>query len=123
MPAPTKEILTIVTTGLKTPSPEVAAKLIAHAEQGASIVTDDVTPGAWWRTVAKNPVKTQVDRVFYAVGRGAIAALAVDYYRMGRQTGAATSVAARVATELGSPLVRGQPGEACVLLEPGAHLI
>ena len=41
---------------------------------GVTVVTDDASPNAWWRSSQLKAVKTQSDRVFYSLGKGAIVA-------------------------------------------------
>ena len=67
--------LALVTTAMKPPKPEVAARILEHATVGgATIVTDDPPANAWWRSAQLKVVKTQADRVFYSLGKGAIVA-------------------------------------------------
>jgi hypothetical protein len=74
-PAPDPGILALVTTGLRTVSPEIAIRLLAHAERGSTVVTDDPSPQAWWRGArGLREVRKQEDRVFYSLGKGTIVA-------------------------------------------------
>src|SRR5450432_2297526 len=41
---------------------------------GVTVVTDDPSPNAWWRSAQLKVTKTQADRVFYSLGKGAIVA-------------------------------------------------
>jgi len=67
--------LVLVTTAIKPPKPEAAARLLQHASVGGvTLVTDDPSPNAWWRTPQLKAVKTQSDRVFYSLGKGVIVA-------------------------------------------------
>ena len=67
--------LAVVTTSLKPPKPQTAAKLLDQVSQaGVTLVTDDPSPNAWWRSSQMNAIKTQSDRVFYSLGKGAIVA-------------------------------------------------
>jgi hypothetical protein len=69
-------LLAFVATSMRASSftPEVSQSLLRLASQGCTVVTDDISESAWWRPVAKTPVKEQDDRVFYAHGKGAICA-------------------------------------------------
>ena len=62
----------LVTTSMKTPKPEIAARILELAAVGGvTVVTDDQ---AWWKSPQLQVVKTQSDRVFYALGKGSICA-------------------------------------------------
>jgi hypothetical protein len=74
LPAPSPRRPVIVAAGLKTVPPAVAGRLLAHADAGATVVTDDTSENAWWRKSGARPVKTQEDRDFYPQGKGAIVA-------------------------------------------------
>lgn len=67
--------LAVVTTSMKPPSPEVAARLLESAASGgATLVTDDPSPNAWWRSPTLKVSKTQTDRVMYSLGKGSVVA-------------------------------------------------
>jgi hypothetical protein len=70
IPAPAKDVLTVVTTGMRGVSPRV----LDHARQGAVVVTDDASEKAWWRVPGLKQVKEQEDRIFYALGKGTVVA-------------------------------------------------
>ena len=74
VPNPSPSILALVTTGMRTPSPNIAARILAHAERGATVMTDDPDAKAWWRVKGLREVKQQEDRVFYALGKGHVVA-------------------------------------------------
>jgi hypothetical protein len=63
----------LVAAGIATPTPEIAARILAHARAGATVVADPVE-SAWWRSAVHEPVKSQEDRDFYAVGKGQLVA-------------------------------------------------
>lgn len=71
-------LLAFVTTSVRPSSftPEVGQNLLRLASQGCTVVTDDVSEAAWWKAAVAGhpPVKEQVDRVFYAHGKGTICA-------------------------------------------------
>ncbi len=73
-PPPSKDILVLVTTAMKPPKPEIAARILDHAKFGSTVVTDDPSPEAWWKVPGLQAVKTQSDRVFYLHGKGTIVA-------------------------------------------------
>ena len=67
--------LALVTTSIKPPTAQAAARMLEHVTVGGiSLVTDDAAPNAWWRSPQLKVVKTQSDRVFYALGKGSIVA-------------------------------------------------
>lgn len=74
LPAPSPARMVVVAAGLRAITPDLAARLLAHARAGATVVTDDSAPSAWWRRAAGKLQKTQEDREFYPVGKGLIAA-------------------------------------------------
>lgn len=66
---------TLVTTAIKPPSPAVAQRILNHvADSGITVVTDDPSPKAWWRSPRLKLTKTQDDRLFYTLGKGQIVA-------------------------------------------------
>jgi hypothetical protein len=72
MPAGT---LALVTTSIKPPDASTAALMLRHASAGGvTIITDDASQNAWWRNPQLKAVKTQSDRVFYSLGKGAVVA-------------------------------------------------
>jgi hypothetical protein len=73
-PAPSKEILALVTTGMKAPKPATAARILEHARLGATVVVDDPAQPAWWKVPGMKQVKAQSDRVFYSLGKGTVVA-------------------------------------------------
>ena len=75
VPNPSPGILALVATGIKAPSANTATRLLAHAQSGSTVVTDDASPQAWWRRAqGLREVRKQADRVFYALGKGSIIA-------------------------------------------------
>jgi hypothetical protein len=74
VPAPSPAILALVTVGLRSPTPGIATRILAHASTGATILTDDPSPQAWWRIKGLREVKQQEDRVFYELGKGHVIA-------------------------------------------------
>ena len=69
--------LVLVTTAIKPPNPQAAARMLDHVSiGGVTAVTDDASPNAWWRSPKQQlkVVKTQSDRVFYSLGKGTIVA-------------------------------------------------
>lgn len=74
VPAPSPQRPVIVAAGLGNVPAAIAARILAHADAGAAVMTDDAGPKAWWRTVGARPVKSQEDRDFYRRGKGMIVA-------------------------------------------------
>jgi hypothetical protein len=65
----------LVTTAIKPPAPQSAVRMLEHVSLGGvTLVTDDPSPNAWWRSPQLKAVKTQTDRVFYSLGKGTIVA-------------------------------------------------
>jgi hypothetical protein len=63
----------LVAAGIEAPKPEVAARMLAHAEAGGILVVDPVEH-AWWQHAPIEPVKSQDDREFYSLGKGQLVA-------------------------------------------------
>lgn len=74
VPNPSPSILALVTTGMREPSANVASRILAHAANGATVLTDDPAANAWWRVKGLREFRKQEDRVFYAHGRGTVIA-------------------------------------------------
>lgn len=65
--------LALVTTSIKPPTPQAAASMLEHVLLGGvTLVTDNASPNAWWRSAQLKTLKTQSDRVFYSLGKGTI---------------------------------------------------
>lgn len=64
----------LVTTGIRPPSAELRARMLAHAEAGATVVTDAYGEGAWWRGASCKLARAFDDREFYTLGRGRVVA-------------------------------------------------
>ena len=64
----------LVTAGLRPPSEEVRARILAHAEAGACVVTDAYGEKAWWRSSACKLARAFEDREFYTLGSGRLVA-------------------------------------------------
>jgi hypothetical protein len=73
-PPPSKDILVLVTTAIRKPAPEIARRILAHALEGATVVTDATGDSPWWKVPGLKEVKQQEDRVFYQHGKGTIVA-------------------------------------------------
>jgi hypothetical protein len=63
----------LVAAGIEAPKPEVAARILAHAEAGTIVVVDPVEH-AWWQSAPIKPMKSQDDRDFYSLGKGQLVA-------------------------------------------------
>lgn len=72
LPKPSPAIACVVAASITAPKSELAARVLAHASAGGSVVVDDPAPNAWWRTAGLKQVKKQEDRTFYSCGKGAI---------------------------------------------------
>ena len=64
----------LVTAGIRPPSAEVRARILAHAAAGATVVTDAYSENAWWTAGACKLVRAFEDREFYSLGRGRLVA-------------------------------------------------
>jgi hypothetical protein len=64
----------LVTTGIRPPSVGLRARMLAHAEAGATVVTDAYGEGAWWRGASCKLARAFEDREFYTLGRGRVVA-------------------------------------------------
>jgi hypothetical protein len=69
----------IVAAGIDPPTPEIAARILAHAQSGAIVVVEDTTESAWWRRGGVQPIKKQEDREFFTLGKGQL----VAYHQVG----------------------------------------
>jgi len=66
--------LALVAASLRDPAAEVRARILAHAEAGAAVVTDTAGTSPWWRDPRLKAVKTQQDREFFGLGKGQVVA-------------------------------------------------
>jgi hypothetical protein len=73
------QIKVLVAAGIEPPKPDVAARILAHADAGSIVVVDDTTESAWWRKPGMKPVKTQEDREFFTLGKGQL----IAYHQVG----------------------------------------
>ncbi len=64
----------LVTAGIHPPSSELRTQILAHAEAGATVVTDSYGESAWWRGSAGKLERSFEDREFYTLGRGRLVA-------------------------------------------------
>jgi hypothetical protein len=64
----------LVTAGIRPPGAEVRARILAHAEAGASVVTDAYGKDAWWRGSPCKLARAFEDREFHTLGRGRLVA-------------------------------------------------
>jgi hypothetical protein len=60
----------LVAAGIRAPNAAVADRILAHAEAGATVVTDAAGDDAWWRRKGWKPERAFEDRTFYKAGRG-----------------------------------------------------
>jgi hypothetical protein len=76
-PPDPRNLLALEAASIRRPKPEVGARILAHAEAGATVITDAparIFPDAWWRRPGLKLIKSQHDRDFYALGRGRLVA-------------------------------------------------
>jgi hypothetical protein len=64
----------LVTAGIRPPAAAVRARILAHAESGATVVTDATGGGAWWRDQRLKLARDFEDRAFYQLGLGRVVA-------------------------------------------------
>lgn len=64
----------LVTTGIRPPEATMRARMLAHAESGATVVTDAFADSAWWRGSSCTLERTFEDREFFTLGRGHLVA-------------------------------------------------
>jgi hypothetical protein len=64
----------LVTVGIRPPGAELRARMLAHAEAGATVVTDSYGENAWWRSASCKLARGFEDREFYTLGRGRVVA-------------------------------------------------
>jgi hypothetical protein len=60
----------LVAAGIRPPNAAVAERILAHAEAGATVVTDAAGEDAWWHKQGWRPERIFEDRTFYRAGRG-----------------------------------------------------
>lgn len=74
-PAPDpKRRLAIVAASISAPKPEIARRILAHAEAGAAVVTDREEGTPWWRVPGLKLVRDEKDRETFSLGRGRVIA-------------------------------------------------
>ena len=66
----------LVAAGIRSPSASVADRILAHAEAGATVVTDVAGDDAWWRYKGWKSERAFEDRTFFKAGRGRLVAYA-----------------------------------------------
>lgn len=64
----------LVAAGIRPPSAAARARILGHAEAGATVVTDTPADGAWWRPSGLKPARSYEDREVYDLGRGRVVA-------------------------------------------------
>ncbi len=64
----------LITAGIRSPSAELRSQILAHAEAGATIVTDAYGEHAWWSSPACQLTRSFEDREFRTLGRGRVVA-------------------------------------------------
>lgn len=64
----------LVTAGIRAPSADVRARILAHAAAGCTVVTDAHGEDAWWRSDSCKLERDFEDRQFYALGHGRVVA-------------------------------------------------
>jgi len=66
--------LAVVAVGVRPPKPDVRARILTHAQAGASVIVDAPGEAAWWRHAGLKLLKREQDRDFYQLGRGQLVA-------------------------------------------------
>jgi hypothetical protein len=66
--------LELIAANLQRPSPEIAARILAHAEAGTTLVAATSENEQWWKTPGLKPIRSEEDREFFSYGRGQIVA-------------------------------------------------
>jgi hypothetical protein len=64
----------LVAAGIQPPSAAVRTQILAHAEAGATVVTDAYGENAWWKGSPYKLSRAFEDREFYTLGRGSLVA-------------------------------------------------
>jgi hypothetical protein len=72
-PAPAR-ILCLCAASIKPPSAAIRARILAHAESGATVVVDEPGEKAWWRDARLKHTKDEGDRDIFALGKGRVIA-------------------------------------------------
>ena len=72
-PAPAPgSCLALVAANLRAPDPGLAQRILAHAEEGSSLVVAGRQP--WWESPNLKRVQKEVDRDFFSLGKGEVIA-------------------------------------------------
>ncbi len=64
----------LVAAGIAAPKPEIAERIRAHAQAGTSLVVDDPSEKAWWRTAGLKLARSWRDRDLFVLGKGQVLA-------------------------------------------------
>ena len=72
-PEPQKRIA-VVAVNLKPPAPDVAKRILAHAESGAIVIVATAPAQQWWRGAGLKQTRTEKDRDYFGLGSGQIVA-------------------------------------------------
>jgi hypothetical protein len=73
-PPPGPSRLVVVAASLSAPRPEIVRRILAHAEAGATLVTDRGEGTPWWRAAGLQLAREEKDRETYSLGRGRVVA-------------------------------------------------
>lgn len=73
VPDPSRR-LAVVAAGLSAPRPEIVRRILAHAEAGATVVTDSGEGTPWWRAPGLKLTRDEKDRATYSLARGRVVA-------------------------------------------------
>lgn len=75
VPAPDpRRRIALVAANLKAPPPEIARRILAHAEAGSTVIAAASPAQQWWRAAAMKPVRPEKDREYFALGKGQVVA-------------------------------------------------
>ena len=70
-PAP-ERLLCLSAASIKPPAAAIRARIMAHAEAGATVVVDGPAEKAWWQDSRLKRVKDEGDRDVFTLGRGRV---------------------------------------------------
>jgi len=66
--------LALVAANLRQPEPAIVKRILAHADAGSTVIVATMLAQPWWRASAMQPVRSEPDREFYALGKGRVVA-------------------------------------------------
>ncbi len=66
--------LVVSAAGIERPDAAIGRRILAHAEAGATVVTDEPGEKAWWRAPGLKPLRSDPDRDVFSLGKGQVVA-------------------------------------------------